>query len=127
MSSAAGDLVDLVSQWESITLHANIIASGSANMIGSGSANIASQVGMLNIALGVLWSSVEASGLHARSMDHGSAGSITALCVEALGWRRMAIPMPICVVPTGSAILHIDERAAGPSVKDALQSIWTAT
>jgi hypothetical protein len=54
MSSAAGDLVDLVSQWESITLHANIIASGSANMIGSGSANIASQVGMLNIALGVL-------------------------------------------------------------------------
>jgi hypothetical protein len=54
MSSAAGDLVDLVSQWESITLHANIIASGSANMIGSGSANIAWQVGMLNIALGVL-------------------------------------------------------------------------
>src|SRR4051794_2848126 len=60
-------------------------------------------------------------------MAHGSAGSITALCVEALGWRRMAIPMPICVVPIGSAILHIDERAAGPSVKDALQSIWTAT
>jgi hypothetical protein len=51
-------------------------------------------------------------------MAQGSPGSITGLCVEALGWRRMAIPMPICVVPTGSAILHIDERAAGPSVKD---------
>jgi hypothetical protein len=47
VSSAAGDSVDLVLQWESIAfLHANII--------GSGSANIASQVGMLNIALGVL-------------------------------------------------------------------------
>ena len=54
MNSAAGDLVDLVSQWESITLHANIIASGSTNMVGSDSANIASQIGMLNIALGVL-------------------------------------------------------------------------
>jgi hypothetical protein len=55
VSSAAGDSVDLVLQWESIAfLHANIIGSGSANTMASVSANIASQVGMLNIALGVL-------------------------------------------------------------------------
>ena len=56
-------------------------------------------------------------------MDHGSAGFITGLCAEALAWPGMAmgmiIPTPICVVPTGSAILHIDERAAGLLLKTA--------
>jgi hypothetical protein len=55
VSSAAGDLVDLHSQWESIAfLDANIIGSGSATMIGSASANIGSQSRMVSIALGVL-------------------------------------------------------------------------
>jgi hypothetical protein len=55
VSSAAGGLVDLHSQWESIAfLDANIIGSGSATMIGSASADIGSQVGMESIGLGVL-------------------------------------------------------------------------
>jgi hypothetical protein len=55
VSSAAGDLVELHSQWESIAfLDANIIGSGSATMIGSASADIGSQVGTESIGLGVL-------------------------------------------------------------------------
>jgi hypothetical protein len=55
VSSAAGDSVDLHSQWESIAfLDANTIGSGSATIIGLGSENIGSQVGMVSIGLGAL-------------------------------------------------------------------------
>jgi hypothetical protein len=53
-------------------------------------------------------------------MVHGSEGSITGLSAEALGWPGMAmgiiIPTRICVVPTGSAILHIREPSALPGL-----------